>query len=153
MFITPRLYESLQSIQGTVTKYICIACRCIWSSMCMQHHGCSIIEYGQVPCAHLPQLPDHADHPLHPAPHHPHFLHPDCLYLHHPQLLCLCSSLAATDNHCCHYTQHHWSWTEFPGLFCRLPYSLLRLKSTKYDKIIIIVTQTTANLHKKVYFK
>lgn len=59
-----------------------------------------------------------------------------------------------THHHCTHqWNHHHWSWMEFPGLFCTLPYSLLHLKSTKYDKIIIIVTQTTADLHRNIHFK
>lgn len=37
MFITPRLCESLQSIQGTIAHSI--AYRCIWSSVCTRHHG------------------------------------------------------------------------------------------------------------------
>lgn len=109
------------------------------------------LDYGQVPCANLPQLPDHADLPLHLVPHHHHFAHPGCLYLHLLQLLCVCSCLAATHHHCCHYCchcPHHWSWMEFPGLFCRLSYSFLYL-----IKVIIIETQIADNLHKNVYFK
>lgn len=86
------------------------------------------LEYGNMPCAHLLQLPDNADHPLHPAPHHPYFP-PPCLR--HPQLLCLCYSVAATHHRCCHYTYHHCSWTEFSRLFSSLLYALLHLKSTK----------------------